>query len=157
MKLKTFQGQSMAETLEQIKRQYGRGAVILNTRTVNKGGLLGLWGKPRVEITAARAMSDLPPPLRRGIVLRRSGRGQCAEGAAPPMTSTPTDFAAPSASDNLASEVGALKSLVGELVRETRRSRSPTVPGELYEHYQNLVENRVAEEIAGRPSGIAGM
>lgn len=140
----------MAEALEQVKRQYGRGAVILNTRTVTKGGFLGFWGKPCVEITAARAMSDLPSPLRRGSIPRRSGSGERANGVATPMPSPSAAFAVVPASDTLASEVGALKSLVGDLLRETRRSRSPAVPGELYEHYHNLVENRVASEVAGR-------
>jgi len=140
----------MAEALEQVKRQYGRGAVILSTRTVNRGSFLGFGGKTCVEITAARAMSDLPPPLRRGSVLRRSGSGGRASGVAPPMP--PTSMAPDAAPDThaLASEVGALKSLVGDLVRETRRSRPSLVPGELYEHYQNLVENRVASEVAGQ-------
>jgi len=140
----------MAEALEQVKQQYGRGAVILNTRTVNKGGFLGMGGKPHVEITAARAMSDLPAALRRGTVLRRSDRGERGQTAAPPPTSSITGLAAAPAADVLASELGALKSLVGDLVRETRRARSPAVPGELYEHYHRLVENRVAEEIAGQ-------
>src|SRR3990172_9647524 len=99
MKLKTFQGRSMAEALEQVKQQYGRGAVILNTRTVNKGGFLGIGGKPYVEITAARAMSDLPSSLRRGSILRRSGSGERANGVATPMPSTSTALAAAPASD----------------------------------------------------------
>jgi len=140
----------MAEALEQVKRQFGRGAVILNTRTATKGRFLGIGGRPYVEITAARSMSDLPPPLRRGTVLRRSGRGDRADGVALPMTSTSPGSAAAPAADALLSEVGALKSLVGELVRETRQSRSQVAPGELYEHYQTLVANRVAEELARR-------
>ena len=47
----------MAEALEQVKRQFGRGAVILNTRTATKGRFLGIGGRPYVEITAARSMS----------------------------------------------------------------------------------------------------
>src|SRR3990172_5512254 len=101
MKLRTFQGQSMAEALERVKQQYGRGAVILNTRTVTKGGFLGLGGKPCVEITAARAMSDLPAPLRRGGVLRRTGRDEGADGVAPPMASSSTGPAAEPTSNAL--------------------------------------------------------
>ncbi len=140
----------MAEALEEVKRQYGRSAVILNTRTVTKGGLLGLGGKPCVEITAARAMADLPAPLRRGGIPRRSERIAAtpvvASNAAQPAKAN-VESPAP---DALVKEVGALRSLVGDLVRETRRSRLPTVPAELHEHYQTLVENRVAEELAAR-------
>ncbi len=137
----------MAETLEQVKRRFGRDAVILNTRTLTKGGMFGFGGKPYVEITAAGGISDLPAPLRRRTPTTRSGRGGRAEGAATPMSSHPASTVA-QPSDVLLSEVGELRSLVGELVRETRRSQAANLPDELYETYQKLVENAVAEEIA---------
>lgn len=138
----------MAEALDQVKRQFGRDAVILNTRTVTKGGVLGMGSNPHVEITAARGVSDLPEPLRRGRLLEsRLDRGKRADGAATPMSS-PSRAAASLPSDALLSEVGTLRSLVQDLVRETRRSQLPSLPGELHETYRRLVENAVAEHIA---------
>ena len=53
MTLKTYQAPTMAEALAEIKRDLGRDAVILHTRSFRKGGLLGLWGKSFWEVTAS--------------------------------------------------------------------------------------------------------
>ncbi|RJP35169.1 MAG: flagellar biosynthesis protein FlhF, partial [Phycisphaerales bacterium] len=58
----------MAEALRKVKKHLGRDAVIVSTRTVSRGGILGFGAKRFVEITAARQMADLPAPLRRGAV-----------------------------------------------------------------------------------------
>ena len=137
----------MADALDQVKRLFGRDAAILNTRTVTKGGLLGVGAKSYVEITAARTMADLPTPPRRGTLMYRPDRGKRADGAASPM-SPPSQVAQPS--DALLSEVGSLKSLVNDLIRETRRAHAPEVPEELYGTYLKLVENAVGEELAQR-------
>ena len=137
----------MAETLGQVKRQFGPDAVILHTRTATQGGLLGVGGKPCVEITAARQMSDLPELLRRGTLRVGLSRDGCADGAAKPMSSS-TKLVASPLSDTLLSELGALRSVVGDLVRETRRSQAADMPAELHDTYRMLVENAVAEELA---------
>jgi flagellar biosynthesis protein FlhF len=147
MKLKTFTGKTMAETLEQVKRQFGRSAVILSTRTVTKGGILGLGGSPYIEITAAKQLSDLPAPLRRGTLQTRLDHSERAEGAATPV-SLAVKPATGHPPDTVLSELGALKTLVQDLVRETRRSQTSNLPGGLHETYLKLVENAVAEEIA---------
>ena len=49
---------------------------------------------------------------------------------------------------NVSNEVVALKKLVGELVAETRHNASPHVPEELFDYYDNLIQNQVAEELA---------
>jgi len=147
MKPKTFRGNSMAEALEQIKRQFGRHAVILNTRTVTRGGLWGLGGKSYVEITAARTMSDLPATPQCGTLSRNTDGPRQAEGAARPM-SPPSQVADRRNSDALLSEVNSLKSLIGDLVRETRHARAANLPEELRGTYRQLIENAAGEEIA---------
>jgi len=48
----------------------------------------------------------------------------------------------------LSQEVGLLKSVVMDLVRDVRSQRAPQVPQELFEHYLHLIENQVADELA---------
>jgi len=150
----------MAEALAEVKRQFGRNAVILNTRTLTRGGLLGIGGKSFVEITAARQMADLPAPLRRGTssggsgFKRQSKDDRSAEaggvdGAATAMLPANLMASDRSSSAEVLTEVGSLKSLVLDLVRETWRSRMSNVPDELFETYQGLIENAVAERMAG--------
>ncbi len=148
----------MADVLAQVKRQFGRHAVILNTRTLSQGGILGFGERTYVEITAARQMSDLSPPLRPGRIKagsgaerrrpdRGPGRVERAEGAATPMSSA-TATSPPPSTDAVLSEVGALKSLVADLAHETRRHHASHVPEELFDTYQSLIASAVAERIA---------
>ncbi len=139
----------MAEALAKVKRQYGRDAVILNTRTRSKGGMFGVGGKLWVEITAAPDMSDLPTALRRGTLEMKSGRTDRAEGAAKPvaLTSSAQTPVIPQV-DVLMTELGDLKSLVVDLVKRTRRQSSGDLPEHLYDQYVALLQGAVAEEIA---------
>lgn len=139
----------MAEALAKVKRQYGRDAVILNTRTRSKGGMFGVGGKPWVEITAAPHMSELPTALRRGTLEMKSGRTDRAEGAAKPVSLTSSaQMPAISQVDVLMTELGDLKSLVVDLVKRTRRQSSGDLPEHLYDQYVALLQGAVAEEIA---------
>jgi flagellar biosynthesis protein FlhF len=52
VKLKTITAKSMSEALAEVRRQLGEDAVVLHTRSVKRGGLLGLGAKSLVEITA---------------------------------------------------------------------------------------------------------
>ncbi|MBC7782284.1 MAG: hypothetical protein H7144_00475, partial [Burkholderiales bacterium] len=48
----------------------------------------------------------------------------------------------------LTQEVGSLKSMMKDLVSQVRHQKTPNVPEELFDHYMNLVENFVADEVA---------
>lgn len=58
----------MAEALEQVKKDLGREAVILHTRTVRRGGWLGFGARTVVEITAGRNVNVLHPAERRTLL-----------------------------------------------------------------------------------------
>ena len=118
MKLKTFQAKTMAEALEQVKRKLGRDAVILHTRTFTTGGLFGWGGKPMVEITAARSVSDLPHYAGGGRLSNGSRHKQAkADGAASPMV--------PSAGASPAAQPTALSVEVHSLLRHLLNHKTP--------------------------------
>ncbi len=151
MKLRTFHGTTMAETLEKVKREFGKDAVILNTRTTPKNGVLGLRGKPRVEITAARQMSDLPEQLKRGTLPVRSDRATKPATAA--ETGNPRQIKSSSTREmipdrSLFSEISDLKKMVSGLVKTSNRPHREAIPDDLVETYQHLIENSVADELA---------
>jgi flagellar biosynthesis protein FlhF len=60
--IKTFRARSVGEALAMVKREMGGDAVILHTRTVRSGGVLGLGGRHVTEITA----TDQTPNARGG-------------------------------------------------------------------------------------------
>jgi flagellar biosynthesis protein FlhF len=53
MNLKTYRARTMGDALAEVKKDLGKDAVILHTRTYKVGGWLGLGGRPMVEITAS--------------------------------------------------------------------------------------------------------
>lgn len=53
MKVKVFTAANMQEAIAQVKNDLGRDAVILHTRKFRKGGVMGLFAKESVEVTAA--------------------------------------------------------------------------------------------------------
>ena len=59
MQIKKFRGADMQEALQHVKRELGHDAIILSTRQVRGGGgTFGLFGKPMLEVTAARDAED---------------------------------------------------------------------------------------------------
>lgn len=96
MRVRRFVGDNVAETMGKVKRELGSEAVILQTREFNEGGFLGLFGKMKVEITAA--VEDNPVPVLK--VPPRDYRADAYKAAdtkkaiVPPVKSVPDSTAA---------------------------------------------------------------
>jgi flagellar biosynthesis protein FlhF len=177
MNLRTFSAGTMAEALLQVKQELGSDAVILHTRTYQQRRWLGLRKQEVVEITAGSGLkvgSRKKPPAT-GEGAPQPGQQQRLRAPSvnvrrtPVMEEKPAPVAAatmeqamsgprqllntPAASGammiGLSDEVSSLKAMVMDLVRETRSSKAPQVPEELFEHYRALIENKVTEELAG--------
>ena len=136
----------MAEALAQVKRRFGRDALILNTRTFTQGGFMGFGGKTCVEITAAPPGSSVAYRPRRRTTPAGSGGGR-GDGP-PPTRPAPQPALAPLQETAFLKELGQVKSMVQNLVHETRRARAQQVPDELFDSYRALIEREVAESVA---------
>ena len=152
--LKTYQACSMAEALAAVKRDMGRDAVILHTRSFRKGGLLGVGGRQMWEITASRNVNvqrrrikKLSEPLASGPARARPSAATRGAGAVAvidgPAYVAPTDR-----EDPLTRQVQALATMMETLVQDRRVADRPTVPEELFEFYLDLVQQEVTEDIA---------
>jgi len=73
----------MREALERVKRELGAEAIILGTRSVPAGGVGGLVGRQRVEITAAPPDTPARPPRIAGPAPRRYGAPALPENLYP--------------------------------------------------------------------------
>ena len=137
----------MVETLDMVKQAFGRDAVILNTRTTEAGSVLGRRRGVSIEITAARDATHLPGNLQLARVRPDVKRTEQTEGAVTLDSRAPkaTDILAPSA---IMKEVGSLKSLVNQLLDESRSAHFTNLPVGLVESYTKLVENAVTKRIA---------
>ncbi len=71
MLIKKFIASTMNEALAQVKAELGEDAVILQSRKLDKGGLLSLSGKVQLEVTAATPDRN-PSPQKTGVSLATS-------------------------------------------------------------------------------------
>jgi len=171
MNLKTYQADSMADALAQVKKDLGNNAVILHTRTVKRGGILGVGGRSVVEITAGNDPAVLPQAKRPAIIADPEEYGspaRCsgdmdgvshklspAEGAAMKRDFSPrTEPDHPKRLSTLHGEITELRAMVRELLdRPVGRSAQPPIPempDELREYYTRLIQNSVADDLAGQ-------
>ncbi|MDP9173030.1 MAG: flagellar biosynthesis protein FlhF [Planctomycetota bacterium] len=177
MDLRTFQASTMSEALADVKSTMGPGAVILHTRTFFKHRWLGLRRQEVVEITAGRGLRvpdrnrDADRPSRDAVRAHRPASRQvvqvnaslatraiserplldrpCAAPSMPPGRQfIETPAAQGAAMVGIAQDMTTLKAMVNDLVKQSRQKRCPEVPQELFEHYNQLIQNQVAEELA---------
>lgn len=119
MKIKKYTGQTTHEAMLKMKKELGQDAIILNTKTVRKKGIIGFFQKPIVEVTAAFEEKNILPM----------------------RTSEDDKF------KKINSELIALKSMVEELA--TNITRENTNLSTKLEKYRNkLIENGVEYHIA---------
>ena len=170
MNLQTFKASTMAEALGQVKHVMGHDAVILHTRTYHTRYMLGLRRREIVEITAGRGNGLRPRRSGVAAAARPAQQANLDQPVFPPkpmlaMSAQPTTVVRdpvangrsileqPAAGTavmlNLTQEMATLKGMVKTLHNEIRHTQAPQVPEELFEHYLGLVQNQVAEELAG--------
>ena len=168
MNLQTFKAPTMAEALTQVKSSMGSDAIILHTRTFQIRTLLGLRRREMVEITAGRGIgiaerrrpsaaraAPVPPPTasgtysRSGAIVRRApaSESQTPADSGRQLLETPAGTGA--AMLSISREMESLKTMVKDLVTQTRQRAAPNVPQELFDYYMQLIGNQVAEDLAG--------
>ncbi len=172
MTLKTYRARTMGDALAEVKKDLGKDAVILHTRTYKVGGWLGLGGRPMVEITASDGSNAPPPrlkkhteaptPARSLAAARAYGAPVAPVAAASAIAVEPAPRVRPEpvlvpAMDQ---ELAAIKRMVGQVLQcsrhtalrigDTNGGQSPglSMPDALAQHYLKLMEQEVAAEIA---------
>lgn len=178
MKVRTFTAGSMAAALALVKKELGASAVILHTRTVKRGGIMGLGARTVVELTAsdaeevvryrrrpARAESrpaPVSPVPSAGDLIRRTyaaARAELSQAAATVVAPPPTDADA----SRLADELASVRRMVARMMRQqrervafnTRNEKGQFVsklghdlPDRLFDQYLALLEHEVTDELA---------
>jgi len=155
MTLRTYQAPTMAEALAEVKRDLGRDAVILQTRTVRKGRFWRPWGRSLWEVTASPNV-NVPQRIGKGSYVSQTPPEDVGPVAAPVEEKarlvTPAARPALSAEGPASGRPGFLTNQVADIRRmvETLLSHSgggigqdPDVPAELREFHTQLVSQDV--------------
>jgi flagellar biosynthesis protein FlhF len=157
MNLQTFKAPTMAAALSQVKTAMGTDAVILHTRSYTTRQWLGLRRREIVEITAGKDVNIVKRPVKKPVVAKAPLGYTPASLAKPQAMKSLADnsqqlLATPAANSaimlNISQEMNQLKSMVAEIVRGQNCAKAPHVPQDLFDFYQQLIENQVAEQLA---------
>ncbi len=164
----------MADALAKVKQDLGPDAVIMHTRTLKKGGVLGVGARTMVEITARKDQQAVPQAKNNENTSRRKPNRrpqryyeppQSSIPPAPPAEEAPVNRAtsdrlhnspaqphAPRDIQSLQQEMGELRGMVRELLNRSSSPGvsipSPEIPEELRDYYTCLIQNAVADEVA---------
>ncbi len=167
MRIKKFIGLTAKEAADKMREEFGEDAVILNTRRVSKGGLLGIGGGDYFEVTAAFDEAPMKVPSQTAVRSRQENAaanedvlGSLRQLAskfeekrktdldqrqiAPQVLQAPPNIG----TEILQQELSEVKSVLGEIAQHIKHSRMPVLSESLKNVYVSLLENEVEEDIA---------
>ncbi|AFQ45736.1 flagellar biosynthesis protein FlhF [Desulfosporosinus meridiei] len=113
MRVRRFVGDNVSETMGKVKRELGSDAVILQTREFNDGGFFGLFGKKKVEITAA--IEEAPVIAQKTPT---SNFGHEAEAVKPPLPRQVLDTK--EQSQDLQAEIKSMRLLLEQMNKQMK-------------------------------------
>ena len=79
--LRIFEGSSIFEAYSKLKRELGNDAVILSTKSLKRGGILGFWGQKVIQITASDEVK-IPSRLKNTAEVESPKQGAANQRAA---------------------------------------------------------------------------
>src|SRR5258706_4779349 len=128
----------------------GSDAVILHTRTYWRRRWLGLRRIEVVELPAGAGLQPARKDARRPLTRQTAAPAPVAakSPSAAPQQLLQTPAASNAVILGLSQDLGALKNMVLDLVKQARAQNAPHVPEELFEYYMSLIQNQVANELA---------
>ncbi len=156
MRIKTFEAATMQDALALARAELGEDAVVLNSKHVKAGGVLGLRGGTRVELMAA-VDDSAPEPAR--VVPNKSDFRQAMASAPAAAPMAAKAYAEPSSAGAVAvaeseNEIGQLKSELRDLGAVVQRllasqaGSSLPLAARVKEHEPLIMRLGVDEDIA---------
>ncbi len=176
MRIKKFTGTTMQEVTEQMRKELGPDAIILNSRKVAGGSMLNFLGREMLEVTAAiddhapahpqteprrphgnfqrmlqqETSASAPVPAQPGDTLDglRTVAAQFERRAEKIAAHRPNPGKEQAEIHLLRSEMEEMRSMLTLIADHLKYSKMPALPGHLQEAFSTLVQNGVDERIA---------
>lgn len=156
MIIKKYLGDTMQKAFDAVKQDLGSDAVILHTKTKKRNGILGLWGKEMVEITASKDVNIMNTPASKRSVPSTNasvaGTGNHLidlykknNGA---VTADSVQTNTMSGDRLLQYEMKEIKDLVSNLLKRSQYAELSNLSDELLDFYLLLVQEQVSDELA---------
>jgi len=153
VKIKKYVARDFKTAIQRAKEEMGRDAIILHTRQVKKGGILGLLYPPRVEITVV-----VDDKLQVNTDRLRSGNTTGVPAAVKPEIAASIDTISAinssensSREDEVLQEIQKMKNLMTDI--KSRMYEVEVIKGmpeQVQQFYETLINNNVDRDIALR-------
>ncbi|MDD4526827.1 MAG: flagellar biosynthesis protein FlhF [Candidatus Margulisbacteria bacterium] len=163
MRIKKYEAKSMNDAVRMIKRDFGSEAIILHSRTVNKGGFFGLFGKDIIEVMAG---IDVNIVEKKQEVEQRNQAFSVSSNFAPSQSSssrpvfnlkenikqitqeiTPITSSLEQKVTTLTREMDDIKETLNIIVRKVANSPHPMISPKLMIYYKNLEAKGISEDL----------
>ncbi len=167
MKTQKFIGSTLKEVTEQMKKELGENAIIMNTRKVNQGGMFSFLKKDLLEVTAT--VEDLSNEISEIENINSSKTSFddflfnriAADENGNKQNETKRKFTFPQINNEenktqtssseisqIKGELDDVRSTLKEIVEQLKYSKMPSLPDNLKKHFITLVAQDVNEQIA---------
>lgn len=164
MRIKKYEASDMQEAIKMIKQDFGRDAIILHSRTIQKGGMLGLFGKEKVEVMAGIDINIMEPESSKKPYVPKISKIDRTEKiirSMPPVVDTlytpkiidknqeisPITTSLEKKLTYLSKEMEDLKETLNIIVKKVANSPHPMISPKLIMYYKSLEHIGIGEDI----------
>jgi len=160
MRIKKYEARNMNEAVKMIKRDFGSEAVILHSRTVNKGGFLGFFGQDIVEIMAGIDVNIVEKQQKEAVdtsffnataaVNPRPKQESSDANEVPSVVmkeSSPITSSLEHKITTISREMDDIKETLNIIVRKVANSPHPMITPKLMHYYKTLESIGMSEDI----------
>lgn len=148
MKIQKFTGENMKEALSKVSKEFGKDAVILQSRKVVEDGLLGFKSKSMVEVTAAidKEAGQMPalPTHNNPPPIARHYQKQQAQPQPKSAGKEELRLAA------LGAQIEGLQETIKSMSASIQHPNTPALPDPLSIYFRRLAESGMDSNTAGQ-------
>jgi flagellar biosynthesis protein FlhF len=142
--VRVFEGTSIFEAYSKLKRSLGEDAVILSTKHIKKGGMLGIGGKKFIQITASESSyhtHQLPAPKPAAPVPSESPQTNRAQ-------QTNTAVTSPDIMLSFQSDIREIRQMIQDMQEHGQYKVWPDLPQAFQKAYEKLQKFNIDDDIA---------
>ena len=152
MQIKKFVGATLKETVAQMKKELGKEAMVLQSKSVPRNGIFDFGGKGQVEILAAvdHDAATLPAGSTHSTDngIRQKTESRYTSVMPPVVPPSPEARVSPHDLEILKSEMKEIRATIGKVADFLRYRNLPALPENLLVVLKQLIDNEVEEKLA---------